>query len=310
MPGVRPRDRSEPVRDRERVEQLRARAVRAERLQVRVAHPLQARRARLEVEPPRRRAQRHGERVEGVRDAAVAPVEHEVLAVPDEDVAVVQVVVLDRLRDPHRRELGAEALDLRHGREQALVLAGVETVLTVDEQDVAVCEHALEARRQRLQPLVRHAEPEQALRLVRGGELHVRVERRGTPPSGRDRRRSEAARATAYPASAVTIQPRCGSTASTSITRSGRRRASSIVSAGSKPWLGWQALNQTSPAAVGTRSTVDHQYTCGCSISPVTSTCSWIHVFASASHSGRVQSRSACAVTIRRRYWCRCRSRR
>ena len=46
------------------------------------------------------------------------------------------------------------------------------------------------------------------------------------------------------------------------------------------------------PPAVGTRSTVDHQRTCGCSISTVTSTRARIHAVASASHSGRLQPSS------------------
>ena len=49
------------------------------------------------------------------------------------------------------------------------------------------------------------------------------------------------------------------------------------------------ALNHTGPSAVGTRITVDHARTCGCSISPVGVTCERIHACASASQPGSVQ---------------------
>ncbi len=54
------------------------------------------------------------------------------------------------------------------------------------------------------------------------------------------------------------------------------------------------ALNHTGPTPVGTRSTVDHRSTCGCSIGPAgvsssSASRSAIHVSASASHAGSVQ---------------------
>ena len=79
-----------------------------------------------------------------MRDAAIAPVEHDVVAVADEDVAVMEVVVLDGLRDPDRGELLAEVLHLGDGCEQALVLVLVEAVLAIDEQYRAVRQHVPE----------------------------------------------------------------------------------------------------------------------------------------------------------------------
>jgi hypothetical protein len=49
------------------------------------------------------------EREERMRRAAVAPVEDPVPAAPDEDVAVVEVVVLDRFGQPEGGQLVAEA---------------------------------------------------------------------------------------------------------------------------------------------------------------------------------------------------------
>src|SRR5919201_3572481 len=62
------------------------------------------------------------------------------------------------------------------------------------------------------------------------------------------------------------------------------------------------ALNHTSPSAVGTRSTVDHGRTCGCSIGPVGSTCARIHVCASASHDGSVHCSTGTILAMPRAY--------
>ncbi len=78
-----------------------ARGMGAERLQVGVAKRLRRFRLLDVVDPPRDHpVERDGKAEEGMRDAGVAPVEQQVAAVVDEDLGVVQIVVLDRLRDP------------------------------------------------------------------------------------------------------------------------------------------------------------------------------------------------------------------
>ena len=64
------------------------------------------------------------------------------------------------------------------------------------------------------------------------------------------------------------------------------------------------ALNQTSPRSVGTRITVDHVYTCGCSISPVRAkpirpSCSSIHACAERRNSAARQGPSLIAENLR-----------
>src|SRR5215831_17458663 len=95
VPGDRPYQCAHPVGE---IPDLRASP---EGLEVDVAQAPQLRPTRLEVEPPGDRAQRHREREQRVRDAAVAPVEDDIPAVADEDLPVVEVVA-DGLSAPVR----------------------------------------------------------------------------------------------------------------------------------------------------------------------------------------------------------------
>jgi hypothetical protein len=93
------------------------------------------------------------------------------------------------------------------------------------------------------------------------------------------------------PASDINIHPVAGSHASSGGTTSGLRSASSATSGASWASAGAVALNHTSPASVGTRITVDHVRTWGCSIapagvSPSSPSRAPIHVCAAATHSG------------------------
>ena len=59
-----------------------------------------------------------------MRHAAVAPVEHGICAIAHEHLAVVQVIVLDGLRDPALGQRPAQHLDVREILDQpALLLA-------------------------------------------------------------------------------------------------------------------------------------------------------------------------------------------
>src|SRR5439155_12489849 len=96
-------DPAEPDRTLAGRDEIGARRVALERLEVGIAKRRHVDRAPDVVETPAQHAlERHRERAERMRHARVAPVEEEIAAVPDEDLAVVEVVVLDRLRDSER----------------------------------------------------------------------------------------------------------------------------------------------------------------------------------------------------------------
>src|SRR5262245_46496168 len=94
----------------------------AVRLEVGVPQTSELGPARLEVELRRGCSQRNGQGVEWVRNAAVAPVEEEVAAIPDEDLAVVEVVVLDGLADAVGSQLTTHLLEPRHRSDRPLLL--------------------------------------------------------------------------------------------------------------------------------------------------------------------------------------------
>jgi len=68
------------------------------------------------------------ERPERVRDAGIAPVEDPQLPVATIDVAAVQVVVLDRLRDAARLQLGVQRAEALRERAQPCRLVGGDWV--------------------------------------------------------------------------------------------------------------------------------------------------------------------------------------
>src|ERR687897_1488106 len=116
-----------------------------EGFEVRVAEPDDLGSPRLEAEPPGGGTESHGQGVERVRNDGVAPVEYEVVAVPYEDLAVVEIVVLDRLRDPFRGEPVDERPHLRQSLAQLLVLRRRQALGFVDHEPLAVFEQALDA---------------------------------------------------------------------------------------------------------------------------------------------------------------------
>ena len=87
----------------------------AERHEVRVAERHDIQRPLDVVESPGQDPlERHRKREERVGDAGVAPVEEQVAAVLHEHLAIVEVVVFDRLGDPDGGELLAQLPDPRH----------------------------------------------------------------------------------------------------------------------------------------------------------------------------------------------------
>ena len=102
--ATEPAQPSRDLRSRRRDRSVGAR----ERLQVGVAVRLGLLRALDVVDAPGDDAvERHRQGEERVRDAGIAPVEEQVAAVPDEDLSVVEIVVLDRLGEPVDGELVA-----------------------------------------------------------------------------------------------------------------------------------------------------------------------------------------------------------
>jgi hypothetical protein len=89
------------------LDELGLRTVLPERLQAGVAQVEHVWPARRELEPVRKRPHRDHERVERMQEATVAPVEEEVSTIAHEHVPVVQVVVLERLRNAEGGESGA-----------------------------------------------------------------------------------------------------------------------------------------------------------------------------------------------------------
>ena len=69
-----------------------------------------------------------------MRDAAVAPVEMEVTTVAHEHLAIVEVVVLDRLRNSVLGKSSAHLLDARYGVDEATVLLSRQSIRTGGEE--------------------------------------------------------------------------------------------------------------------------------------------------------------------------------
>src|SRR5262249_14441178 len=87
----------------------------AERLEIRVTKAPELGAARLEIELRGGGSEIHRQRMERVRDAAVAPVEEDVPPTGEENLPIVEVVVLDRLGDPAACRVPAR----RSGRRRA-----------------------------------------------------------------------------------------------------------------------------------------------------------------------------------------------
>ena len=159
----------------------------------------------------------------------------------------------------------------RRERPQPIDLLGLERKLAPQE--------VLVARRQRRDPQVGDAVREMLVaraRPRRAGARRSAAGRRATPPAGCRTRRSACRRRRGA------ATPRSSSWPSTSATRSGQRANSSAVSRGSNACTGAHALNQATPSASGTRSTVAQGRSCAVSIVPTGSTCARIQRSAAA----------------------------
>ena len=140
----------------------------AERLEVRIPQALQLRATRFQVELRRVRPQGHGQRVEGVRDAAVAPVEEEIAAVAEEDLTVVEVVVLDRLGNAVRGELTAHRLELGQCREHLFMFFRRQPAHRLRQ-------HRAQLAGQHGKPPVGDSQREQLVRERRGRKLQLGI---------------------------------------------------------------------------------------------------------------------------------------
>jgi hypothetical protein len=119
-----------------------------------------------------------------VRNDSLGPIEERVAVVAHEDVTVVDLVVLQRARDAQRRERPTRLGESRGERAEPRALGALKVRDFVDESFVL--------GRQRVEPLVRNAEPEHVIRASgkRALQLHVRPDRGFEVPQ-RLRRRSE-----------------------------------------------------------------------------------------------------------------------
>jgi hypothetical protein len=99
--------------------------------------------------------------MERVRDAAVSPVKEAVPVLSDEDLAVVEVVVLDRLRDPDRVELRAHRCHHRHRVAQAPELIEGNAVGPPNEQGLVVAKHTFKVVGELPEAFIRDAEREE-----------------------------------------------------------------------------------------------------------------------------------------------------
>ena len=144
-------------------------------LEVRVAVALELGSVLVEAQVVGEHPHGHVEGEERVRDAGVAPVEEDVRPVPDEHVPVVEVVVLDRLRELVGGELLAEPRDGRRQLAQARQLLGGERALAREE--------VLVERGQAREPAIGGARGEELVAVGGDGELEVGVEGKdGLPP--------------------------------------------------------------------------------------------------------------------------------
>ena len=202
-----------------------------------------------------------------MRDAAVAPVEDPAATVADEDLAIVEVVVLERLRDPVRGEPVAECCDVRHGGAQARELVLRQALRSPEVQGPRRREDVLEARR------------ESASRS--SGTPSARSSSAFRPSRAEARRRAAEALPVGelLPAGRDSPEPRPGvpheQPAPRRIGRDdlahavGRRPGELAGERDLEAVDGDRRLEPQVAADVGTRRTVDHGRTCGCSTPPV-----------------------------------------
>ena len=159
----------------------------------------------------------HRQGEERVRDAGIAPVEEQVAVVAHEDLGVVQIVVLDRLREPRSGELVARLANPGHRRpEPAPFLVGLFHDLDrgPPRASRATTRAGSRARRRRAAPARRPSD--------RSGRLH-RAGARRSSGSGRARSRSARGASARRPPSASS-PGRCRPRAEAGCSRAGAPR--------------------------------------------------------------------------------------
>ena len=111
----------------------------------------------------------------GWETQASAPIEQEVAAIAHEHLAVVEVVVLDRLGQAVPGQLVAHLLDPRH--------VPFETAEIVRRELDEIVEHLLEARRQRGEAQIGDTEGDQLVGMICQVDLQPRVQRQDVQPA-------------------------------------------------------------------------------------------------------------------------------
>jgi hypothetical protein len=89
-------------------------------------------------------AQRDPQREERMGDTAVAPVGQRQPATADEDVAVVEVAVVDRVGDPVAGQLGRQVGNTRNELAQALDLIIAQSLGRADPNRLVIFQHQCE----------------------------------------------------------------------------------------------------------------------------------------------------------------------
>ena len=209
-----------------------------------------------------RRVQGRDHRPERVGDDRIAPVEEADRRRPDEHVPAVQVVVLDRGRDPRAFQLPGRGRDpLPELPQPASPVLGRGPILVRDERPPRVIlDEPLECDGQRGRPPIRDADPQQFAGPTLDGALQRRVRPRMPSHAPRSRSPSPSGRVcrSVGPPSSNSSHPRSVSTSSGSRTCRTSHAANATSSRTSWAVPGPAALHHTGPRSVGMRSTVDH----------------------------------------------------
>ena len=300
FPGERLGDAAESAGERDDPRQFWRREAIGPGLRVDVAQALED---RIVERPPGvmgDRVEGRGQRRERVRDDGVAPVEEPVAVGPDQDVAAVQVVVLDGGGDPGRLELRDGGIDRGEAAAEAPAsgVGGGTLVVRDPGPGHVILEEPCQLPGEPARPPVRDARGQHlvACRLALDRALECRV--LGEDPLPRGDVVVARAVGTCRPQRGPAVieqQPRpLGMDASGSRTSSTPWRRNTSSNGPSCAAPGPDALNQTVVPSVGTRIAVDHGRTCGCSIGPVTrrpspSSVAAIQASAPARHSGSSQ---------------------
>src|SRR3954451_20086489 len=169
-------DPAETQRRRERRPQFRPLPVARERFEVSIGEGTDIGAVLNVVESPGELSlQRHGHREERMRDAGIAPVGKDVVAVPDKDLPVMKVVVLDRVRDLERSELVTHLLHLGLEPTEARELLGAEAADLVEQRCVLTGEV--------VQPAVGYSSGDESVNLAYRLDLKPCVERQQIQPA-------------------------------------------------------------------------------------------------------------------------------